>query len=53
MTYCEKNCPSDQEKLLKFEAPGQEFVKILRSLVQFIQTERSLQFLKQNTILPC
>ena len=31
-----KNCSSDQEKLLKFEAGGQEFAKFLRS--QFIQT---------------
>ena len=28
----------DQEKLLKFEAEGREFAKILRSLEQFIQT---------------
>ena len=27
----------DQEKLLKFEAEGREFAKILRSLEQFIQ----------------
>ena len=33
-----KNCSSDQEKLLKFVAEGREFVKILRSLEQFIQT---------------
>ena len=32
----EKNCSSDQEKLLKFEAEGQEFAKFLRSLEQFI-----------------
>ena len=32
----EKNCTSDQEKLLKFEADGQEFSKNLRSLEQFI-----------------
>ena len=31
------NCSSDQEKLLKFEAEGQEFEKILRSQEQFIQ----------------
>ena len=31
-----KNCSSDQEKLLKFEAEGQ-FAKFLRSLEQFIQ----------------
>ena len=33
-----KNCFSDQEKLLKFEAEGREFAKNLRSLEQFIQT---------------
>ena len=33
-----KNCPSDWEKLLKFEAEGWEFAKNLRSLEQFIQT---------------
>ena len=27
-----KNCSSDQEKLLKFEAEGQDFTKILRWL---------------------
>ena len=38
LTYCEKNCSSDREKLLKFEAEGQEFAKCLRSLEQFVQT---------------
>ena len=33
-----KNCSSDREKLLKFEAAGREFAKILRSQEQFIQT---------------
>ena len=33
-----KNCSSDREKLLKFEAEDQEFAKILRSLEQFVQT---------------
>ena len=33
-----RNCSSDREKLLKFEAEGQEFAKLLRSLGQFIQT---------------
>ena len=33
----EKKCSCDQEKLLKFEAEGQEYAKILRSLEQFIQ----------------
>ena len=38
LTYSEKKCSSDREKLLKFEAESQEFAKILRSLEQFIQT---------------
>ena len=39
LTYYEKkNCSSDREKRLKFEAEGREFAKILRSLEQFIQT---------------
>ena len=29
---------SDREKMLKFEAEGQEFAKFLKSLEQFIQT---------------
>ena len=33
-----KNCSSDREKLLKFEAEGQEFAKFSSSLEQFIQT---------------
>jgi hypothetical protein len=33
-----KNCSSDRDKLLKFEAESQEFAKILSSLEQFIQT---------------
>ena len=33
-----KNCSSDREKVLKFEAEGQEFATVLRSLEQFIQT---------------
>jgi hypothetical protein len=32
-----KNCSSDGEKLLKFEAAGREFAKILRSREQFVQ----------------
>ena len=32
-----KNCSSDREKLLKFEAEAREFAKFLRSLEQFIQ----------------
>ena len=33
-------CSSDREFLLKFEAVGHEFSKILRLLEQFIQTEQ-------------
>ena len=33
-----KNCSSDQDKILKFEAEGRELAKFLRSLEQFIQT---------------
>ena len=33
-----KNCSSDREKLLKFEAESGEFSKFLRPLEQFIQT---------------
>ena len=33
-----KNCSSHREKLLKFEAEGQEFSKNFRSLEQFNQT---------------
>ena len=32
-----KKISSDREKLLKFEAEGQEFAKNLRSMEQFIQ----------------
>ena len=38
LTYYEKNCSSDREKLLKFEAEGREFAKFLRYLEQLIQT---------------
>ena len=34
----EKKCSSDREKLLKFEAEGGEFSKVLKSLEKFIQT---------------
>ena len=40
-----KNCISNREKHLKFEAEGQEFATFLRSLEQFIQTVRSELFL--------
>ena len=34
----QKNCSSDREKLLKFDAEGREFATFLRSLEQFIGT---------------
>ena len=39
-----KNCSSDREKLLKFEAEGQEFAKFLRSLEQFKLEKKILGF---------
>ena len=36
LTYCEKNCSRYRENVLKFEAEGREFSKILRSLEQFV-----------------
>ena len=39
------------KKLLKFEAIGQEFAKILRSIKQFIRTMNDI-FL-QNAVLTC
>ena len=49
-----KNCSSDREKLLKFEAESREFSKFLRSLEQFIQTVKGQNnFLKQNAFLSC
>ena len=45
-----KNCSSDQEKLLKFEAEGREFAQFLRSLEQFIQTVKGQKFF-QNRML--
>ena len=52
-----KNCSSDREKLLKFEAEGREFSKFLRSLEQFIQTLKGqnnfgykIPFLQMQTV---
>ena len=36
-----KNCSSDREKLLKFEAEGQEFAKFLRLLEQQWKAKRT------------
>ena len=46
-----KNCSSDREKLLRFEAEGREFSKFLRSLEQFIQTGKISQISKNRTII--
>ena len=48
-----KNCSSDGEKLLKFEAEGREFAKFLRSLEQFIQTVKGQKNLGNNAFLTC
>jgi hypothetical protein len=49
-----KNCSSDQEKLLKFEAEGRELTKFLRSLEQFVQTGKGQNnFWLQNAFLTC
>ena len=49
-----KNCSSDREKNLKFEAEGREFANFFRSLGQFIQTvkgQNKCWFVKQNYFL--
>ena len=43
-----KNCSSDREKRLKFEAEGREFAKFLISLKQFIQTVKGKSNSKKN-----
>ena len=49
-----KKCSSDREKLLKFEAEGWEFAKLLRWLEQFIQTMKGQNNLwQQNAFLTC
>ena len=40
LTNIKKKCSSVREFFLKFQAEGQEFAKFLRSLEQFIQTEK-------------
>ena len=48
-----KICSSDREKLMKYEVEGQEYAKVLKSLNRtiYLNSERSEQFLKQNTFL--
>ena len=38
LTYCEKIVVVSDKKLLKFDAEGREFAKVLRSLKQFVRT---------------
>ena len=45
MVFCYQNCSSVREKLLKFEAEGQEFAKFLRPLTIYSNSEREEQFL--------
>ena len=49
LVLCYQICSCDQEKLLKFEAEGREFSKILRSLEQFIQTVKG----QNNLVTEC
>ena len=42
-----KKCFSDWEKILKFEAEGREFAKILRSLEKFCWNNTFLNFLME------
>ena len=47
-----KNCSSDREKLLKFEAEGREFSTLQQE--QFIQTVKGQNnFWQQNAFLTC
>ena len=41
----EKNCSTDREKLLKFEAEGLELANFLKTLEQFIQTVKGNRML--------
>ena len=54
MVFCYQNCSCDREKLLKLEAEGWEFAKILRSLKQVIQAVKgNNNFGQQNAFLTC
>ena len=44
LTYCEKKNSSDREKLLKFNAEGQEFRKIFEITRTIFSHSRSEQF---------
>ena len=43
-----KNCSSDREKNLRFEAEGREFAKFLRSIEQFILEQFIQTVIGQN-----
>ena len=53
LTYSEKNCSSDQNFVLKFEAEGREFANILRSLEQFFLTVGQNNFGNKIPLLLC
>ena len=48
-----KNCSSDREKLLKFEAEGREFAKINITRTIYSNSERSEQVLVTECFLTC
>ena len=49
-----KNCSTDREKLLKFEAEGREFFKIFEiTRTIYSNSERSKQFLVTECCLTC
>ena len=49
-----KKCSSDQEKLLKFEAEGQEFSKYFEiTITIYLNSERAIQVLKQKAFFMC
>ena len=45
-----KNCSCDREKILKFEAEGRDFAKILRSLEQFVRTVKGQNNFWEHTV---
>ena len=47
-----KNCPSDQEKLLKFEAEGREFANIFRLLEEFIRSVKGQTNFCKRMLVP-
>ena len=46
-----KNCTTDQEKVLKFEAEGWSLQMFWGHVTIYLNSERPVQFLKQNAVL--